>query len=240
MRNFADPGVGGVAGNQRYSGAADDSRGERTYWSLDRILKGLETRSGNVISATGALYAVRRELVGLVPPDTTDDFYLSVGVVRAGRRLVFERDAVAFEAPRDDETVEFSRKVRIITRGLTGVIRHRATLDARRYGFYAIQMLTHKVLRRLVFLPIAVIAVVSPRLWHRGLLYRLVCLAQLAVFGAGVTGLVLGRSPIGRRPWFSLPAYFLLVNAASAQAAFNVLRGRSVTLWNPSREGSER
>jgi cellulose synthase/poly-beta-1,6-N-acetylglucosamine synthase-like glycosyltransferase len=69
VRPFADPGVGGVAGDQRYEapdGAADGrgtADGERRYWSFDRVLKEAESAGGNVIGATGALYAVRRDLV---------------------------------------------------------------------------------------------------------------------------------------------------------------------------------
>ena len=53
---FADPEVGGVAGDQRYF-AGSDASGERAYWSFDRLIKVAESRGGSVISATGALYA---------------------------------------------------------------------------------------------------------------------------------------------------------------------------------------
>ncbi len=92
MAPLADAEVGGVAGDQRYE--ADGARGgtaagERGYWDLDRALKRAESRAGNVISATGALYAVRRELFRPVPQGVTDDFAVSTAVICAGRRLVF-------------------------------------------------------------------------------------------------------------------------------------------------------
>ena len=65
---FADPNVGGVAGDQAYrkrrSGAAT---GELGYWSFERFLKRCESSTGSVVSATGALYAIRRGLVDPVP-----------------------------------------------------------------------------------------------------------------------------------------------------------------------------
>jgi hypothetical protein len=73
-----------------------------------------------VVSATGALYAIRRSLFQKVPLGVTDDFFISTGVVAAGKRLVFEPDAVAFEATAGGSAAEFSRKVRIMTRGLWG------------------------------------------------------------------------------------------------------------------------
>ncbi|MGH3060093.1 MAG: glycosyltransferase, partial [Gaiellaceae bacterium] len=100
VRPFADPAVGGVAGDQRYlssDGADAIASGEQHYWNLDRMLKQAESRAGNAISATGAIYAVRRSLFRPVAPAVTDDFYISTGVIAAGYRLVFAPDAVAYE-----------------------------------------------------------------------------------------------------------------------------------------------
>ena len=133
VRRFADPEVGGVAGDQRYESAATGdalAEGERGYWDLDRLLKIAESRAGNVVSATGAIYAIRRSLFRPVATGVTDDFYTSVQVVAQGRRLVFARDAVAFEPPAKSGGDEFGRKVRIMTRGLRGTILMRELLGS--------------------------------------------------------------------------------------------------------------
>ena len=93
-----------------------------------------------MVSATGAIYAIRRELFRPVVTGVTDDFITSVQVVDQGRRLVFAEDAVAFEPPARSGGDEFGRKVRIMTRGLRGTILMRELLDPRRHGFYAIQL----------------------------------------------------------------------------------------------------
>src|SRR5690606_23348876 len=73
---FGDPAVGGVAGNQVYTSANENGAtgglGERLYWAFDRQLKVYESRAGNVISATGALYALRRDLFQGIPDGVTD------------------------------------------------------------------------------------------------------------------------------------------------------------------------
>ena len=89
MSPFADPAVGGVAGDQRYlstDGVDSIAAGELRYWDLDRMLKAAESRAGNVISATGAIYALRRELFDIVPDGVTDDFVTSTGVIVRGYR----------------------------------------------------------------------------------------------------------------------------------------------------------
>ncbi len=188
VRSFADDEVGGVAGNQVYGSDSPEAHrataagvGERRYWDMDRLVKLAESRGGNVISATGAIYAVRRELFRPVPDGVTDDFVTSTQVVRQGRRLVFEPDAVAVEPVAGAGSREYGRKVRIMTRGLRGVATARELLDPRRSGFYALQLLTHKVLRRMVVVPLLVVAAVTPSLWNEGVIYRVAAVGQAAV-----------------------------------------------------------
>lgn len=238
---FADPAVGGVAGDQRYEAeGASGADGERAYWNLDRWLKRAESRSGNVISATGALYAVRRELTRPIPDGVTDDFAMSTGVIDQGRRLVFEPDAVAWEPPSPALGGEYRRKVRVMTRGLRSVILRRRLLDPRRSGFYAVQLLSHKVLRRLVALPLLVALAASVPLRRRGPLYALALAAQVMVHGLGLAGVALSGSAAGRRRILSIPAFFTMVNAASLHAVANIVTGRRIDRWTPARVPTDR
>ncbi len=247
VRSFADPAVGGVAGNQVYlptsaaggrsdpAGATAAGVGERSYWDFDRLVKDAESLGGSVISATGAIYALRRELFQPVPDGVTDDFATSTRVIAAGRRLVFEPEAVALEPVAGSSRREYGRKVRIMTRGLRGVAMSRDLLDPRRHGFYALQLLTHKVLRRLMAIPLLVIALTSVLLWNDGPIYRLAALGQAVVYGLGTIGLALRDRRAGRRPWFAIPAFFLLVNIASLHALWNLITGRRIDRWQPAR-----
>jgi glycosyltransferase involved in cell wall biosynthesis len=242
VRPFADPGVGGVAGNQHYrSDAIADAiaEGERSYWNLDRALKEAESRAGSTISATGAIYAIRRELFSGVPVGVTDDFATSTSVIAQGKRLVFAPDAVASEPVASSGRIEWGRKVRVITRGLYGVYVRRELLDPRRHGFYAVQLFSHKVLRRLMGVPLLVMALVAPTLWRHGSVYRLATLAQSSLYALGFAGLLLARRPPGRHPALAAPAFFLMVNAAALTAAWNVLRGRRIDRWAPVRPAPE-
>jgi glycosyltransferase involved in cell wall biosynthesis len=236
---FADPEVGGVAGDQRYladGGEAAVAGGERSYWSLDRAIKLAESRGGHVISATGAIYAVRRSLFREVPASSTDDFATSTGVIAQGHRLVFAPDAVAYEPVGASAEVEFSRKVRVMTRGLNGVIIRRELLDPRRHGFYALQLLSHKVLRRLMAIPLIVLAASATALWRRSPFYAAAAAAQVSVYGVGVLGLLAGRRPRARGKLVAAPTFFVLVNAASLQALLNVVRRRDIARWEPGRK----
>jgi glycosyltransferase involved in cell wall biosynthesis len=235
---FADPEVGGVAGNQVYlpaGSAPEDSHGERGYGDLDRVLKRAESAAGSTISATGAIYALRRELVPPVIAGVTDDFYVSTAVVAAGRRLVFAPDAIAWEPPAAGARLEYGRKVRIMTRGLRGVAVRRALLDPRRHGFYSVQLLWHKVLRRLMVVPLGVIALTSLALVRGGALYRLVVLGQLGGYVLAAAGLLAPRSRLGRSRPAGLAAFFAMVNLASLEALWNLVTNRRIDRWEPHR-----
>lgn len=235
--HLAEPNVGGVAGDQRYLSTAGSNEGERRYWDFDRMLKRWQSAAGSVTSATGAIYAVRRDLFTTVPEGVTDDFAVSTAIVAAGRRLVFAENAVAYEPPAEAADAEFARKVRIITRGLRGIAVRRVLLNPLRYGFYSLQLVSHKVLRRLVAVPLLVVAAISPWLWQSGLPYQLFVSAQAAFYVCALLGWQLRQTRAGRCKLFSLPFFFCLVNLASLLAFCNVLLGRRIVTWQPQRAG---
>lgn len=235
---FADPEVGGGAGDQRYLPAGSDTTeaaGERSYWDFDRRVKLAESAAGSTVAATGAIYAIRRELFQPVIAGVTDDFITSTAVIDQDRRLVFVPDAVAWEPVAPSNRLEYRRKVRIMTRGLRGVAARRALLDPRRTGFYAIQLLSHKVLRRMMAIPLLVVALGAPLLWGQGLIYQLTTLGAAGVAGLGAVGLAAPGSRVGRHRIAGLASFFLLVNVASLEAAWNLATGRRIDRWEPRR-----
>jgi len=236
---FADLAVGGVAGDQRYlkggvSRAAADA-GERTYWDFDRLMKVWQSRSGNVTSATGAIYAIRRTLFRAVPEGVTDDFVTSTQVIAQGFRLVFASEAVAYEPVSANTGIEFGRKVRIVTRGLRGVLQMGCLLNPLRHGFYSVQLFSHKVLRRQMVFPLMLLLVTCGLLAQSSPFYLLAAILQFLFYGAALIGCLLGGTRTGRRKCFSIPFYFCLVNVACLLATLHLLTGRRIVLWNPRR-----
>jgi uncharacterized membrane protein YjjB (DUF3815 family) len=88
--------------------------------------------------------------------------------------------------------------------------------------------------------PLALIAVTAALLAGRGRFYRGVTLAQAVAYAFAAVGLAFGRTRLGRKKIFALPAFFVLVNAASVRALSNLLRGRTIDRWEPAREDGGR
>ena len=185
---FGDPVIGGVAGDQRYPSADAPSglgSGERSYWNVDRLLKRIESLGGDVVAATGGFYAIRRELFEPIPRGVNDDLFLSTGVVLRGYRLVFASNAVVFEQLAPSSEDEMRRKVRIITRGVRTVWTRRPLLNPFRFGFYSLQLFSHKVLRWFLVFPLLAIVVLGPLLWNAGLFYRVVTVPLIGTYALG-------------------------------------------------------
>jgi cellulose synthase/poly-beta-1,6-N-acetylglucosamine synthase-like glycosyltransferase len=241
VRHFADPAVGCVAGNQVYTksnshGAA--AAGEHSYWNLDRMIKDAESRSGNAISATGAIYAIRRELVSEVPSGVTDDFTISTRVIRQGYRIVFDPSAIAREAVAGKSKTEFRRKLRVMTRGFQSVWGVRDLLNPFRYGFYSLQLLSHKILRRLVVYPLILLVALIPWQWMEGGWLRWLAIGQLAFYALAFLGMLMAQRGLRLPKVVAMPYYFCLINLAALLASWNFLFGRKIERWDSTRMDS--
>jgi glycosyltransferase involved in cell wall biosynthesis len=233
---FADPSIGGVGGDYLYTAESGEGAGERSHWSLDRLWKRLEGRGGSMTSATGQLYAIRRETFDPAPDGVTDDFFVSTGPLARGLRLHFEPTARASGPVAVTAEDEYRRKVRMMGRGFASVWQRRDLLDPRRTGFYALQLFTHKVMRRLIGVPIVVLLPASVLLADRGPVYAWAFVGQLIFHGLAMAGWQLRTRSIGRLPLVSLPLFVDLVSIAGLLAASDFLRGRQQRSWSPQRE----
>jgi cellulose synthase/poly-beta-1,6-N-acetylglucosamine synthase-like glycosyltransferase len=236
---FADPAIGGVAGDYHYDRGPAEGEGERAYWNVDRIWKTLESRGGSVTSATGQIYAIRRNLYQPVPDGVTDDFFVSTGAIAAGLRLVFEPRAIARGPVAESMDAEFRRKVRLMGRGFSSVWQRRALLDPRRTGFYALQLLSHKVLRRLAGVPIAGLFVATPVLVGVHPIYWLALIGQLGFHGLAALGWLGRNRARGPSRLLTLPLFFDMANFAGLVALVDVLLGRQRRGWVPERRSAE-
>jgi cellulose synthase/poly-beta-1,6-N-acetylglucosamine synthase-like glycosyltransferase len=235
LEPFQDPSVGAVGGDYRYLSPASNSNEEKTYWNYDRLLKRLQSAAGNMTSATGQIYAIRRSLFQPIPQKLVDDFYVSVQAPSAHARLVFAPRAIAFGTPAEAGRPEFDRKVRVVTGGLRTVWRVRHILNPFRYGFYAFQLFTHKVLRRLLVIPLLLITISTAVLFPVSWFYQAAGLGQLAFHSLAAAGYLFRNHRIGRLKILSLPFFFDLVNLACLVAFFNLIAGTRHDIWKPAR-----
>jgi cellulose synthase/poly-beta-1,6-N-acetylglucosamine synthase-like glycosyltransferase len=112
---YGDPEVGGVSCTIKAStqGASITSSIGSAYIAIDDALQMLESRTGNVMGASGGLFSVRRELYPEFPDTVQDDFTVSMSVIFQGMRLIKASDVVAYEKAVARRSEALRRKVRI-------------------------------------------------------------------------------------------------------------------------------
>lgn len=221
--NFADPEVGCASGELMLGdGEGESSQGIGLYWLIEKKVRELEGASGSVVGATGALYAVRRELLTNVPPGTIlDDVYLPMEVVRQGKRVVFDARARAWDSPNLGTEREFSRKVRTLS-GNYQLVQLAPWLlgsgNPLRFEF-----VSHKLLRLVTPFALLVLFVTSALL--PGLVYRTSWFLQVAFYGMSLLGLLRLRSGLLSRGAHAALT-FVMLNTAAVVAFANFASGR--------------
>ncbi|HZW79782.1 MAG TPA: glycosyltransferase family 2 protein [Candidatus Deferrimicrobiaceae bacterium] len=230
VESFADPNVGCVSGELMLGDldSGETGRGMGLYWRIEKQIRELEAASGSVVGATGALYAVRRELLTAVPEGTIlDDVYIPLQVVKQGKRVVFEPRARAWDSPDLGGGLEFARKVRTLSGNYQLVQLMPWVLSGD--NPVLLRFVSHKLLRLLA--PFALVAMFFSSLWLKAPLYRIALILQLAFYGLGVVALarLLKRGPVARAA--DAAATFVLLNTAAVVAFANFISGRKAA-WS--------
>ena len=127
--------------------------------------------------------------------------------------------------------------VRVITQTFTDLWRHKQMMNPLRSGFYAVQLISHKVMRYLVPLFLLLLFLASAFLARHSAFYLLAWAAQSAFYAAAAAGWLL-ESLGFRVRLLALPHYFILANLASALAFYQFLRGERYASWEPIRDAA--
>ena len=237
VRSFADPEVGCVAGQLIYVDAAASAVGKgcRSYWGYEKFLKRCESHVGSLIGVSGCLYAVRRTCHARLANNMIDDFVIATEIQLQSLRTVYEPEAIGLEDTNHRTKDEFRMRVRVIKQTLSALRRYREVLNPFRHKMFAIQMITHKVLRYASpFLLIA--ALVSSGLASGSVEWlRIAFMGQLALYSVAIIGWLGEKLKIKLGP-LAIPYYFTLVNAASFVAFLKALYGQTYVVWEPIRD----
>jgi cellulose synthase/poly-beta-1,6-N-acetylglucosamine synthase-like glycosyltransferase len=236
LPNFADETVGCVAGRLIY---VDDRQtnvgnGARRYWSYETFIKEAESLACSLIGASGCLYAVRRSAYDAMYAEACSDFLICLNLYRKGLRSVFEPEAVCFEQTNHKAGDELQMRVRVIAQTLTDLWRNRDLLNPLRSGFFAVELVSHKLCRYLVPFLMLVLFLTSFVLAEGSFVYLLALTGQVVLYLSALAGWTLERSGL-RLMILVMPLYFVLANLASMIAFFQFFRGRRFASWEPIR-----
>jgi cellulose synthase/poly-beta-1,6-N-acetylglucosamine synthase-like glycosyltransferase len=232
MAPFADPRVGAVSGELVLTADPDATtvgEGVGFYWRYEKFIRLSESRADSTVGATGAIYAIRRELFEPIPDDTIlDDVAIPLHVVRLGYRTVFEPGARAFDRPVRTAHEEFVRKVRTIAGNFQILSREPWLFNPSRNRLW-FQTVSHKALR--LTIPLLHAAMLGTNLLLTGILaYQIALVAQVLFYTCAVIG-CLRRHDARKLMCLTLPYTLCLLLAATVIAFVRFVRGQHQVMW---------
>lgn len=231
---LADPAVGAVSGDLVVESSPGVLAGVGLYWKFEKWLRRTESRFDSMISVTGCISAVRRELCVTLPAGTIlDDVYWPLSVAMRGYRVVHQEQARAFDRLPDRARDEFRRKIRTLAGNFQLMALLPAALLPWRNRLWW-QFVSHRFLRLLV--PWALLLAVMTSAATPGLFYRIALSVQLLAYLVGLAGCL--PTIAARSRAASGLASFLILNVAAWIAFWVWISGRATRSWGKVRYDS--
>jgi cellulose synthase/poly-beta-1,6-N-acetylglucosamine synthase-like glycosyltransferase len=228
VRHFGDPAVGVVCGSLGFTRTAESAGTEGVYWTYETALRRMEARIGATLTASGAIYAVRRSCFRPLAPDTIlEDFLVPMTARRLGYRVLYDPEARACDTAAPTVGGEFTRRARLAAgsfRALVPLTRAALTSPVVLWAF-----LSHKLLRWLV--PVFLVALAGASIALRARpVYGFALALQAAFYLWALAGLLF-RERL-RKVRFALVGYFLVaMNLAFLVGLARSVSGRQPVTW---------
>jgi cellulose synthase/poly-beta-1,6-N-acetylglucosamine synthase-like glycosyltransferase len=237
---FADASVGAVIGSiDRSAGATSDdgTQQEALYRRLEQRINAMESDVASTVVSSGALYAVRRELMETIPDGrVADDWWNVLPVVKADRRIVVAPRARVVEHRPNTMSQEYQRTVRTASSGMRCLWGLRQTLHPR-YGWTSWFLWSHRIIRWMGPLFLLVLLVSTCMLVEQPLLFGFLFYAQFALYALAFLGHAAERTGL-RIPVVGVIRYIVLMNLAFLGGAIRAMRGGRLDVWEPSAVGT--
>jgi cellulose synthase/poly-beta-1,6-N-acetylglucosamine synthase-like glycosyltransferase len=233
--NYADPQVGAVSGRYQYFdpvGTSPTGLGSVAFWNYENYIKMMQSRLRTITGCCGCIYSVRREAYTALAPEIISDLTQPLQAIQKGYRAVFEDRALAHEETTQSTKEEFSMRVRVVTRGIRGLLSVPKLLTPWKYPWVSFQLWSHKILRWLVPFFLMVLLTSNILLWNKPG-YQLALLLQAVFY---FSALLTYAVPLHKR-WkpLGIPLYFCTLNAAALCSVVEVLRGKKYMTWETVR-----
>jgi cellulose synthase/poly-beta-1,6-N-acetylglucosamine synthase-like glycosyltransferase len=235
VRNYNDPSIGAVSGRYEYMNPTGVAIGLGTilFWKYENFIKSRQTQIKTITGCCGCIYSVRRRLYEPLPMAIISDLVEPLKILEKGYRIAFEPQAVAYEVTEEMPEEEFSMRVRVISRGMTGLTYVKDLLNPFKHTFVSFQLFSHKVLRWLMSF-LLIILFVSNLLIMERFPYKLIFILQAIFYLSAPVAWIMHK--YGKKAKFLfIPLYFCILNLASLLATINLVKGRKMSTWETVR-----
>lgn len=234
VRNFIDTNVGVVAGKTNYITNKNTlGIGTKIFWTYELLIKQAQSKLKTLTGVSGCIYALRKDLYVPLSADIISDLVEPLKIIEKGFRVVYEPEAVAYEKTRETSASEFTMRIRVISRGMRGLLNMRKLLNPFKYGLISFQIFSHKIIRWFVFFFMVGLFICNLFLLEKKFYFGFF-IGQLIFYALALLGLLFDLR--GRRiKIFTIPLYFCVINFASFIALFKLAKGTNTITWDTER-----
>src|ERR1700690_220156 len=158
VKKLSDPNVGLVTATVLF-GEAEDAveKGQGFYWRYELFMRTAESKLGILATGSGKALLVRRKLFQPLPTCYGDDCILPLDVRLQGYRVAQDREAIVFDTMPHSIEGELRARIRMTARNWTGTLSRPELLNPIRFPLTALGLVSHKLLRWLTPLFLAMI-----------------------------------------------------------------------------------
>lgn len=232
VRYFENPAVGAVSSEDVFISRDGGVVGEGAYVKYEMWLRKLESLRGGLVGLSGSFFAARQVLCKRWDIHAPSDFNTALNCALDGYVAVSAPDVLGHYQDVADPNKEYQRKLRTVIRGWTALARHPEVLNPAKFGLFAWQVFSHKLMRWAVPWFLIILFIASTMLAGSGWVYSLALVLQIAFYGVVLAA---HFSPALRAKGFiRIPYFFVQVNYAIAHATLQFIGGRRMTVWSPS------
>jgi len=229
VKHFSDQKIGSVSAELIYENEDHNNKtgsGVGLYWKYEKFIRKSEARMGSMLGATGALYAIRRELFPKLPQDLIlDDIYIPMKIVERGFRAIMDPKAKVYDRVFLNPKGEFLRKTRTLA-GNFQLVYYLGHLFNPLKGKISWQFFSHKFLRVVVSF-LLILLFVSNILILGSTFYQVIFILQAAFYLMALLGFLFKR----KIRIFDVPYMFCVMNSASLVGLYKLLSRKQNAIW---------
>jgi poly-beta-1,6-N-acetyl-D-glucosamine synthase len=242
VANFNDQNIGCVSGELHFkslTGAGGTAKGINLYWNYEKFLRRCESQFHSMLGATGAIYAIRRELFTPIPQSIVlDDMFVPLRIIEQGFRAVFDANAKAYDIVADNPKEEYRRKARTLY-GNYQIFYYFLGLFNPLTSPIAIQLFSHKFLRVVAPFLLILLFIKNVFIFNTSFIYQVFLTIQISFYLLALLGMLTKNRKYGSFKMVSkicyVPYVFCLLNFSALVGFLRFAKHKQTVTWEKAR-----
>lgn len=230
---FENKKIGAISSEDRFITDNGEIAGEGAYVKYEMWLRRIEAKTKSLVGLSGSFFACRKVICSNWDINVPSDFNTALNCVSHGYIAISHPGVLGYYPNIKDESKEYQRKLRTVVRGMAAIAHKPSVLNPFKYGLFAFEVFSHKVMRWLVPWFQLTLLISNILIWQEHILFTVLLILQLGFYTLAITGFL--SKNLRKNSIIKLPFFFMQVNFAIAHAYIQFLAGKRITMWEPSK-----